>query len=131
MDYSRFYNKALCEGFEHPERLYIVAHYLDSYEDLIMKCTEEESIWKGIYEYHIKGKTYYILDEPEACRIVDSYRGLLAKQMEPQAADKPNVSVRELAEAYYHDIFDVFDTVQEVELEINDVLFPKYYIVEC
>lgn len=131
MNYSLFNQRATDKGFETPDRLFIVAHYLDLYEDVLNKCSEEESIWKGIYEYHYNGKTYYILNEPDACRIVDSYREMLAMQMEPQVTGKPSVFVRDLAEAYYHDVFDVFDTVQEVELEIDNVVFPKYYIVEC
>lgn len=40
-------------------------------------------------------------------------------------------SLMRKAAAYYNDIFDVFDVVQEVELELDGILFPKYYIVEC
>lgn len=29
MNYSDFVNEALCRGFEHPERLYMVAYKLD------------------------------------------------------------------------------------------------------
>ena len=77
MNYSDFVNEALCRGFEHPERLYMVAYKLDMPEVYTL-CTEEE-----------------------------------------------------MAAAYYNDIFDVFDVVQEVELELDGILFPKYYIVEC
>lgn len=38
------------------------------------------------------------------------------------------ITDEEMAAAYYNDIFDV---VQEVELELDGILFPKYYIVEC
>ena len=120
MNYSDFVNEALCRGFEHPERLYMVAYKLDMPEVYTL-CTEEESIWPGIYEYHINGKIFYILTEHEACRIVDNYRRMLASKL----ADE------EMAAAYYNDIFDVFDVVQEVELELDGILFPKYYIVEC
>jgi hypothetical protein len=131
MNYSIFNQRAVDKGFECPNRLFVVAHYLDSYEHVLNNCSEEESIWKGIYEYHCNGRTYYVLDESDACRVVDSYREMLTIQMEPQATDKPSVFIRDLAEAYYHDVFDVFDTIQEVELEIDNVIFPKYYIVEC
>lgn len=132
MNYSDFIKEALCRGFEHPERLFMVAYKLDMPEihDL---CTEEESIWSGIYEYHINGKVYYILTELEACRIVDNYRNMLADKLADQAIDNVVTKITdvEMAAAYYNDIFDVFDIVEEVELELDGILFPKYYIVEC
>lgn len=50
-------------------------------------CTEEESIWPGIYVYHINGKIFYILTEHEACRIVDNYRRMLASKLADQSID--------------------------------------------
>lgn len=41
MNYSDFVNEALCRGFEHPERLYMVAYKLDMPEVYTL-CTEEE-----------------------------------------------------------------------------------------
>jgi hypothetical protein len=132
MNYSDFVNEALCGGFEHPERLYMVAYKLDMPEVYTL-CTEEESIWPGIYEYHINGKIFYILTEHEACRIVDNYRRMLASKLADQSIDNAitRITDEEMAAAYYNDIFDVFDVVQEVELELDGILFPKYYIVEC
>ena len=51
--------------------------------------------------------------------------------MEGQSNQPSVVTCKEMADAYYGSIFDVFDTVQEVELEIDGIIFPKYYIVEC
>lgn len=132
MNYSDFVNEALCRGFEYPERLYMVAYKLDMPEVYTL-CTEEESIWPGIYEYHINGKIFYILTEHEACRIVDNYRRMLASKLADQSIDNAitRITDEEMAAAYYNDIFDVFDVVQEVELELDGILFPKYYIVEC
>ena len=127
MNYSDFVNEALCRGFEHPERLYMVAYKLDMLEVYTL-CTEEESIWPGIYEYHINGKIFYILTEHEACRIVDNYRRMLASKLADQSIDNAitRITDEEMAAAYYNDIFDVFDVVQEVELELDGILFPKY-----
>jgi hypothetical protein len=110
----------------------MVAYKLDMPEVYTL-CTEEESIWPGIYEYHINGKIFYILTEHEACRIVDNYRRMLASKLADQSIDNAitRITDEEMAAAYYNDIFDVFDVVQEVELELDGILFPKYYIVEC
>ena len=132
MNQSVFVMLGLCRLFEDADGFQMVAYKLDMPEVYTL-CTEEESIWPGIYEYHINGKIFYILTEHEACRIVDNYRRMLASKLADQSIDNAitRITDEEMAAAYYNDIFDVFDVVQEVELELDGILFPKYYIVEC
>lgn len=135
MHYTDFIKLARLKGFENPGQLYMTAYHLGlntateaELEPFLNTCSEEESIWNGIYEYRINGKVILILDDGDANRVVNNYRDSLKQTMEGQPSV---VTCKEMADAYYDSIFDVFDTVQEVELEIDGIIFPKYYIVEC
>lgn len=138
MHYTDFIQLARSKGFENPGQLYMTAHHLGlntateaELEPFLNTCSEEESIWNGIYEYRINGKVILILDDGDANRVVNNYRDSLKQTMEGQSNQPSVVTCKEMADAYYDSIFDVFDTVQEVELEIDGIIFPKYYIVEC
>lgn len=138
MHYTDFIKLARSKGFENPGQLYMTAYHLElntateaELEPFLNTCSEEESIWNGIYEYRINGKVILILDDGDANRVVNNYRDSLKQTMEGQSNQPSVVTCKEMADAYYDSIFDVFDTVQEVELEIDGIIFPKYYIVEC
>ena len=138
MHYTDFIKLARLKGFENPGQLYMTADHLGlntateaELEPFLNTCSEEESIWNGIYEYRINGKVILILDDGDANRVVNNYRDSLKQTMEGQSNQPSVVTCKEMADAYYDSIFDVFDTVQEVELEIDGIIFPKYYIVEC
>ena len=138
MHYTDFIKLARLKGFENPGQLYMTAYHLGlntateaELEPFLNTCSEEESIWNGIYEYRINGKVILILDDGDANRVVNNYRDSLKQTMEGQSNQPSVVTCKEMADAYYDSIFDVFDTVQEVELEIDGFIFPKYYIVEC
>lgn len=138
MHYTDFIKLARLKGFENPGQLYMIAYHLGlntateaELEPFLNTCSEEESIWNGIYEYRINGKVILILDDGDANRVVNNYRDSLKQTMEGQSNQPSVVTCKEMADAYYDSIFDVFDTVQEVELEIDGIIFPKYYIVEC
>lgn len=138
MHYTDFIKLARLKGFENPGQLYTTAYHLGlntateaELEPFLNTCSEEESIWNGIYEYRINGKVILILDDGDANRVVNNYRDSLKQTMEGQSNQPSVVTCKEMADAYYDSIFDVFDTVQEVELEIDGIIFPKYYIVEC
>lgn len=138
MHYTDFIKLARLKGFENLGQLYMTAYHLGlntateaELEPFLNTCSEEESIWNGIYEYRINGKVILILDDGDANRVVNNYRDSLKQTMEGQSNQPSVVTCKEMADAYYDSIFDVFDTVQEVELEIDGIIFPKYYIVEC
>lgn len=138
MHYTDFIKLARLKGFENLGQLYMTAYHLGlntateaELEQFLNTCSEEESIWNGIYEYRINGKVILILDDGDANRVVNNYRDSLKQTMEGQSNQPSVVTCKEMADAYYDSIFDVFDTVQEVELEIDGIIFPKYYIVEC
>lgn len=133
MNYSDFVNEAVDKGFERPSLLFVAAHYFDvDMDTFLSECSEEESIWPGIYEFRHNGRMAFVLTEEDASRIVSNYQETLKSTFEKQTADKPcTVSCAEMAEAYYHNIYDVFDTVTEMELDTDGILFPKYYIAEC
>lgn len=138
MHYTDFIKLARLKEFENPGQLYMTAYHLGlntateaELEPFLNTCSEEESIWNGIYEYRINGKVILILDDGDANRVVNNYRDSLKQTMEGQSNQPSVVTCKEMADAYYDSIFDVFDTVQEVELEIDGIIFPKYYIVEC
>lgn len=138
MHYTDFIKLARSKRFENPGQLYMTAYHLGlnttteaELEPFLNTCSEEESIWNGIYEYRINGKVILILDDGDANRVVNNYRDSLKQTMEGQSNQPSVVTCKEMADAYYDSIFDVFDTVQEVELEIDGIIFPKYYIVEC
>lgn len=138
MHYTDFIKLARLKRFENPGQLYMTAYHLGlntateaELEPFLNTCSEEESIWNGIYEYRINGKVILILDDGDANRVVNNYRDSLKQTMEGQSNQPSVVTCKEMADAYYDSIFDVFDTVQEVELEIDGIIFPKYYIVEC
>ena len=119
MHYTDFIKLARSKGFENPGQLYMTAYHLGlntateaELEPFLNTCSEEESIWNGIYEYRINGKVILILDDGDANRVVNNYRDSLKQTMEGQSNQPSVVTCKEMADAYYDSIFDVFDTVQ-------------------
>ena len=62
MHYTDFIKLARLKGFENPGQLYMTAYHLGlntateaELEPFLNTCSEEESIWNGIYEYRING----------------------------------------------------------------------------
>ena len=97
MHYTDFIKLARLKGFENPGQLYMTAYHLGlntateaELEPFLNTCSEEESIWNGIYEYRINGKVILILDDGDANRVVNNYRDSLKQTMEGQS-NQPSV----------------------------------------
>lgn len=135
MEYLDFSKRAQEEGFKYPDALFMLAYVLDivDYESFFSNCAEDYDYTFCARTYDYNGRHYYIMNEYSEELCVSFYRNI-ALQKAMNDIDEiyhPYMKFKEYSEYVYMTLYDIFDHVTEVDLDLDKVVFPKIYVIEC
>lgn len=137
MDYSEFFKDERNKDFTNPGNIWMLAYYLDitDFNKYLNEVIEDLDTLEGVevIEYWYHGEIYYLFTEVEASVIVKAYQEELADgmlQKIPFAVWKYFDSEK-YSNDMFSSIYDIFDNVDELEIELDNVILPKVYVVHA
>lgn len=138
MDYSEFFEDERSKGFNSPGNVWLLAYYLDitDFDKYLNEVIEDLEDLDGIEvsEYYYGGETYYLFTEAEAADVLYNFQIGLAKtvleKQIPTSVWKYFDSER-YATDMFSSIYDLFDNVDELEVELDNIILPKVYVIHA
>lgn len=137
MNYSEFFKDERGKGFSNPSNVWMLAYYLDitDFDKYLNEVIEDFEDLEDIevLEYWYHGETYYLFTEAQATEILENFQKGLADAMLqkiPTTIWKYFDSERYSADMF-SSIYDIFDNVDELEIELDNVILPKVYVVHA